>query len=94
MNSRFRGTLIVTLAAMAVALGTVSCGDSGQDQADEPTESQSTRQGMPEGHPAVSTEGGPQPSGAVAAVDPDAHFTHFRVGQRNVKTIFPEGDGK
>ena len=30
-------------------------------------------------------------SGA-APVDPDAKFTHFRVGERNVKRIFPDGD--
>jgi ligand-binding sensor domain-containing protein len=51
--------------------------------------------GMPEGHPPVSTEpasDGPPASGDVASVDPDAHFTHFRVGPRNVKTIFPDGD--
>ena len=34
----------------------------------------------------------PAASGSVAAVDPDAHFTHFRVGERNVKAIFPDGD--
>ncbi len=28
----------------------------------------------------------------VAGPDPDAHFTHFRVGQRNVKTILTDGD--
>ena len=27
-----------------------------------------------------------------ATVDPDANFTHFRVGQRNVKTIFADDD--
>jgi ligand-binding sensor domain-containing protein len=84
--------LIVTSAALAVALGIVSCGKSSQDQAVEQTEPQSARQGTPEGHPQISNDGAPQPSGAVAAVDPDAHFTHFRVGQRNVKTIFPEDD--
>ncbi|MDH3587757.1 MAG: hypothetical protein OEQ30_11760, partial [Gammaproteobacteria bacterium] len=45
--------------------------------------------------PAV-TQGGkaglPAASGSVAAVDPDAHFTHFRVGERNVKTILSDGD--
>jgi ligand-binding sensor domain-containing protein len=50
---------------------------------------------MPAGHPAVNTGAGsdaPAASGAVASVDPDAHFTHFRVGPRNVKTMFPDGD--
>ncbi len=51
--------------------------------------------GMPPGHPPVAQGAGSAPpaaSGAVAAIDPDAHFTHFRVGQRNVKTILPDGD--
>lgn len=32
------------------------------------------------------------PGSNESEVDPDAHFTHFRVGQRNVKAIFPDGD--
>jgi len=34
----------------------------------------------------------PNAPGAVAAPDPNAHFTHFRVGDRNVKSILPDGD--
>lgn len=33
----------------------------------------------------------PAVSGAAGA-DPGAHFTHFRVGQRNVKAMLPDGD--
>lgn len=29
---------------------------------------------------------------SLATVNPEAHFTHFRVGQRNVKAILPDGD--
>jgi len=46
-------------------------------------------QAMPPGHP-------PSPDGPVAGgytgADPDAHFTHFRVGQRNVKALMPDGE--
>ena len=50
---------------------------------------------MPTGHSPVTRPPDaalPATSGSVAAVDPDAHFTHFRVGQRNVKTLLPDGD--
>jgi len=45
-------------------------------------------QSAPAPHP------GAQPGGTAAAadVDPNAQFTHFRVGQRNVKDILPDGD--
>jgi len=34
----------------------------------------------------------PDAAESLADPDPDAHFTHFRVGQRNVKTILADGD--
>jgi len=34
----------------------------------------------------------PDAAEPAAGPDPDAHFTHFRVGQRNVKTILADGD--
>jgi ligand-binding sensor domain-containing protein len=34
----------------------------------------------------------PDAAESLAGPDPDAHFTHFRVGQRNVKTILADGD--
>ncbi len=47
--------------------------------------------GMPPVHPPLAGRGAPAASGSAGA-DPDAHFTHFRVGQRNVKAILPDGD--
>ena len=44
-------------------------------------------------HPPVNTAPArPDSQGAVDAPDPDAHFTHFRVGQRNVKRILADGN--
>ena len=45
--------------------------------------------GMPAGHPSPGSGVGQLAPGAV---NPDAHFTHFRVGQNNVKTIVPDGN--
>ncbi len=49
---------------------------------------------LPAGHPApTGNNATPAPSvSGSAGADPDARFTHFRVGQRNVKAILPDGD--
>jgi len=48
---------------------------------------------MPAGHPAMGDAvQTPQAASLLSAPDPDAHFTHFRVGQRNVKAMLPDGD--
>ena len=86
-NSVWRAGVLVLVVAGSVA----SCGDSPEGNA-EPGAAPAPHSNLPQGHPRVSTDGAPQASGEVAAVDPDAHFTHFRVGRRNVKTIFPEED--
>lgn len=44
--------------------------------------------GLPEGHTPVAA---PQTAGKVAP-DPSAKFTHFRVGNKNVKRLFVDGD--
>ncbi|HEY0824710.1 MAG TPA: two-component regulator propeller domain-containing protein [Ramlibacter sp.] len=45
----------------------------------------------PAGHPPVAEGGAPATEGKVKT-DPAAKFVHFRVGQRNVKDIFTEGN--
>lgn len=45
----------------------------------------------PAGHPPVA-EGGAPPTEGKVKIDPAAKFVHFRVGQRNVKDIFTEGN--
>lgn len=46
--------------------------------------------GVPEGHATVAASG-PQKEGRVAP-DPTAKFTHFRVGNKNVKRLFVDGN--
>ena len=45
----------------------------------------------PAGHPATPGQGPEQREGKVGA-DPSQKFTHFRVGNKNVKRIFVDGD--
>jgi ligand-binding sensor domain-containing protein len=41
--------------------------------------------------PAIHSQTPPQREGKVSGVDPSAKFTHFRVGNKNVKSIFIDG---
>ena len=47
--------------------------------------------GLPAGHALPAASDAPAATGSAGA-DPNARFTHFRVGQRNVKAILPDGD--
>ncbi|MDH4107993.1 MAG: regulator [Gammaproteobacteria bacterium] len=79
--------LVIAVAAAVLVMRGEKVEEAGAPAAD-----------MPAGHPSFSTPDGRPPNGAppaggsVAEIDPDAHFTHFRVGQRNVKAILPDGD--
>jgi len=65
----------------------------GRQQADAPDAQPAPTASTPMQHPPVNQAPGQADSkGAVDAPDPDAHFTHFRVGQRNVKSILADGD--
>lgn len=46
---------------------------------------------IPSGHPAAAASAEPQREGKIA-VDPTQKFTHFRVGNKNVKRLFVDGD--
>ncbi len=89
----------VALVSIVAALVIVQTRESGTSRPEEVaargTGGTDTTSSMPSGHPPVASgpdAAAPAQSGSVAAVDPDAHFTHFRVGQRNVKAILPDGD--
>jgi ligand-binding sensor domain-containing protein len=97
VNKNLWVVLAVASGAIAVALVLLqSPNDTGaRDDQGLSTASGEDSGGLPAGHPPVSSgdePGAPAAKGAVAPVDPDAHFTHFRVGERNVKTILPDGD--
>lgn len=77
------GAVILVIAAVAAGAYLL-----GRQQVEAPV-----KEPAPVQHPPVSQtsdQGGSR--GLVDAPDPDAHFTHFRVGQRNVKSILADGD--
>ena len=95
MSSTNKNLGIVVAVAIAAIIGTILLLQSTSDQGEEPAvdPARGASGGLPEGHPAVGTgQNLPAESGDVTAIDPEAHFTHFRVGQRNVKAILPDGD--
>jgi ligand-binding sensor domain-containing protein len=69
--------LVIVVAAGAYYLGT----QQGENRATRAGEGRAEDAGTP------GTS-----SNRAAAVDPAAHFTHFRVGQSNVKALLPEGN--
>jgi len=84
--------LVFVLIAVAIGLGAYFFGvQKGMERpiaAEDPAVAE--KSGLPAGHPPADTAEG---SLAVATgVNPDAHFTHFRVGQNNVKNILPDGN--
>jgi len=83
MKNTFIIAAVIALAVAAYFLGT---------QKNAPS-AESTTVATPAGHPTIAgdSSGLPTIAGQTGA-DPDAHFTHFRVGQRNVKAIFPDGN--
>ena len=83
----------IALAAVIVAVG-IGAYFLGAKQAATPEASREVAAPATQSaaHPPVSQSGAPDATGAVAAADPDAHFTHFRVGERNVKSILADGD--
>jgi len=78
--------IVLAVAATAYFLGTQQSSDSSGPVEQSPV---AVSSGMPAGHP---TTGSGAAASLAAAVNPNAHFTHFRVGQNNVKTILPDGN--
>lgn len=79
----------------AIALGTALAGayQLGRQNAAPSAELAKLAQAqpaLPEGHTPVAAAA-PQREGKVAA-DPSSKFTHFRVGNKNVKRLFVDGD--
>lgn len=78
---------IAALAAAGLAIALAGAYFAGRQSArlaeDAP------RKALPPNHPATAAE--PQREGKLA-VDPTQKFTHFRVGNKNVKRIFADGD--
>ena len=83
--------LILALVVAAIGVGAYLFGV--QQGAERPPVVDEPAAALPAGHPAsVATAPAAPPASAADAVDPNAHFTHFRVGQSNVKAILPDGN--
>ena len=97
MNLSLKGTAILAVAVTGIAAGAYTLGlkQAGEKQAstseapalqEDSTVSSNSSSAMPAGHPTTSENNN------SAGADPNAKFTHFRVGNRNVKSILKDGD--
>jgi len=80
----------ILVAIVLVGIGAYYLGTQ-QAVAPEQRTNDSAAASQPAAHPPVPAAGVPDAQGVVSAPDPDAHFTHFRVGNRNVKSILADG---
>ena len=91
VNMKLAGLAVIGLgAALAGAYQVGRSAAVGNAAALQPPAVQAQR-AMPAGHPATPGQGPEQREGKVGA-DPSQKFTHFRVGNKNVKRIFVDGD--
>ena len=88
MNNTAKG-LIASVATLFIILGAFVYGKRSGQQAPPPPQAASEQPAMPAGHPPA--DGLPAREG-VASAPESLHFVHFRVGQRNVKAIVPDGE--
>jgi len=82
--------VFVILLVAAIATGAYFAGMQRGSQQTEERDTPVSRlpASLPAGHPSTDSSGLPPDTG----IDPDAHFTHFRVGRGNVKTMLPDGN--
>jgi ligand-binding sensor domain-containing protein len=91
-------TKIVLLAAASVCATAVVAYMAGRSAAADRPAAAATApaaapaKGVPANHPPVPPPQEPQREGKVVGNDPTQKFTHFRVGNKNVKRIFTDGD--
>lgn len=97
-NYKWAAVIVIGLGGLIGGAYTVGIKQGARNVADAPRAAGPLPQGakLPgQGHPSVSQvaqqePAEPQREGKVT-VDPNAKFTHFRVGNRNVKDIFVDG---
>ncbi|MFZ2540135.1 MAG: two-component regulator propeller domain-containing protein [Gallionella sp.] len=91
LNIKLVTTIAVVAAGVAAGIYTLSSEQAVQNKP-EPAEQLGT--GLPSGHPPIDQSGAPHPGQQAGTVkmDPNAKFTHFRVGNSNVKSIFLDGN--
>jgi ligand-binding sensor domain-containing protein len=102
MSIDMKGAAIIAVATAGIAAGAYTLGkQQGGDKsaqtnpapapaASSPAPAPQVATGLPSAHP--SSDAAAANGTAIAGADPDAKFTHFRVGNRNVKSIHADGD--
>ncbi|HEY0720882.1 MAG TPA: two-component regulator propeller domain-containing protein [Gammaproteobacteria bacterium] len=87
MNISYKGGAVIALAVAGLLAGAYTLGtkQSGKSAVPLASASDNTSPAVPPSHPPVGGE-------AKAGADPNAKFTHFRVGNRNVKSILADGE--
>lgn len=88
MNISYKGGAVIALAVAGLLAGAYTLGTKQGGKGTVPvagTADNSASPAVPPSHPPVGGE-------AKAGADPNAKFTHFRVGNRNVKSILADGE--
>lgn len=96
MNLNLKGTAILVIAVAGIATGTYMLGMKHATQTESGADSATANEAQKEnnrgaGHPTLAGHP-PLNAESTAGADPNAKFTHFRVGNRNVKSILSDGD--
>ena len=84
LNIKLIAAIAIVTAGVAVGIYSMNAKKADQPKSEETASQQGS--GLPAGHPPL----GQSTSGTVKP-DPNAKFTHFRVGNSNVKSIFIDG---
>ncbi len=95
MSLDMKGTAIIAVAAVGIAAGAYTLGTKQGQQGDgtAPAPNVAVPATTPVAPLASTERPTAHPSnGSTAGADPNAKFTHFRVGNRNVKSIYADGD--
>lgn len=85
LNKKLIVAIAVVTVGVVAGIYTMSTKQADQTKAEAAAQQGS---GLPAGHPPIGQEA---PQSGKVQVDPNAKFTHFRVGNSNVKSIFIEG---
>jgi len=84
VNIGYKGIAVIALAVAGLLAGAYTLGTRQGSKGATPASGTADGSAMPANHPSVGGE-------AKAGADPNARFTHFRVGNRNVKSILADG---
>lgn len=95
MNLDMKGTALLTVAVAGIGAGAYTLGlkQGGEKQTAAALPVVAANNApvntVPSNHPPLTPP--PQAASATAGADPNAQFTHFRVGNRNVKSMLADG---